>query len=86
MNLKYGHWGYSEDVIKKLSDTAAAVLDTAEDDLIGFHLNWGIHIRNTYNLWQNPKLVKALGADDPDGASVIIIKAVWQALQAERES
>jgi hypothetical protein len=35
-----------------------------------------MYIQNKYNLWQNPTLVKALGADDPDGASVIIIKAV----------
>lgn len=69
-----------KDVIKNPSDTDTdAVTDTDEDDPVGFHLNWGMHIRNTYNLWQNPSLVKALGVDDPDGASVIIIKGVWQA-------
>ena len=63
----------------------ATVMDIAEEDLIQFHNGWGMGIRNGDNLWHDMALVKALGADHPDEASMIIIKAVWKALQ-EKES
>ena len=33
-------------------------------------------IRNGYNLWHDKALVKELGAEHPDDASMVIIKAV----------
>ena len=75
-----------EDILNQISEAdKATVMDTAEDDLIEFHNSWGMEIRNRYNLWHDKALVKELGAEHPDDASMIIIKAVWKALQ-EKES
>ena len=74
------------DVIKNMSEAdKATVIDTAEDDLIQFHNSWGMGIRNGYNLWHDKALVKELGAEHPDDASMVIIKAIWKVLQ-EKES
>ncbi len=70
------------DILKQMSETdKAAVIDTAEEDLIQFHNGWGMGIRNGYNLWHDKALVKALGAEHPDDASMVIIRAVWTALR-----
>ena len=74
------------DFIEDMSESLKATFrNTAEDNLIAFHSGWGKGIRNKYNLWDDEALVKAIGADHPDGASMIIIKAVWKALR-ESES
>ena len=71
-----------EDILKQMSAAdKATVMDTIEDDLIQFHDSWGMGIRDGYNLWHDKALVKELGADHPDDALMIIIKAVWKALQ-----
>ena len=70
-----------KDIIESMSETDKAnFLNTAEEDLIQFHHDWGRDIRNRYNLWQDTELVKATGTDYPDDASGVIIKAVWKAL------
>ena len=75
-----------EDILKDMSEAdKTTVMNTTEDDLIQFHNSWGMGIRNGYNLWHDKALVKELGAEHPDDASMIIIKAVWKALQ-EKES
>ena len=74
------------DFIDNMSESLKATFrNTAEDDLIAFRSGWGKGIRNKYNLWQDNALVKSLGADHPDDAAMIIIKAVWKALR-ESES
>ena len=71
-----------KDILKDMSEAdKATVVNTAEEDLIQFHNSWGMGIRNRYNLWHDKALVKALGAEHPDDASMIIIKAVWKALR-----
>ena len=76
-----------EDVLKNMSKADKAnVANTAEDNLVMFHHGWGTGIRNGYNLWQNQALVRAIGAEHPDDASMIIIKAVWQALKDSGET
>ena len=71
-----------EAILKDMSEAdKATVMDTEEDDLIQFHNGWGMGIRNRYNLWHDKALVKELGADHPDDASMIIIKAIRKALQ-----
>ena len=76
-----------EDIIKNMSEADKAnVVNTAEEDLIMFHDGWGMGIRNGYNLWHDKALVKALGAEHPDDASMIIIRAVWEALQESGET
>jgi hypothetical protein len=60
------------------------VRKTKKDDLILFHSGWGMGIRNHYGLWRgNNKLIEdACGKDcHPDNASMVIIEAVWAALQ-----
>ena len=72
--------------LKQMSEAdKATAINTAEEDLIQFHNSWGMGIRNGYNLWHDKALLKELGAEHPDDASMIIIKAVWKALQ-ESES
>ena len=69
------------DIIENMSEADKAnIVDTPEDDLFQFHLEWGAGIRNHYHLWRNTALVKATGKVHPDNASVVIIKSVWQAL------
>ena len=71
-----------EDILKDMSEAdQVPVVNTAEEDLIQFHNSWGMEIRNGYNLWHDKALVKELGAEHPDDASMIIIKAVWKALR-----
>lgn len=56
--------------------------NTPEDDLVLFHCNWAVNMRNEFGLWHgNDELVKSCGASEADGASMAIIKAVWKALQ-----
>ena len=75
------------DIIENMSEAEkATVANTPENDLIQFHHGWGTAIRNDYNLWWNPELVKATGEEHPEDASMAIIKAVWQALRDAGEA
>ena len=75
-----------KEVIENMSEADKAnVVNTSEDDLILFHDGWGMSIRNHYNLWQNQALVRSTGKEHPDDASMVIIKAVWQALRDSGE-
>jgi hypothetical protein len=54
-------------------------------DLIRFHHGWGMGIRNDLGLWRgNDDLLRACGEKHTDDASMVIIEAVWDALQKER--
>jgi hypothetical protein len=62
------------------------VRSTPEDRLGQFHFTWGMGIRNSFGLWAgNQALMDSCAQvgtsfDDPDSASGIIIKAVWNQL------
>jgi Domain of unknown function (DUF6794) len=57
---------------------------TKKDDLILYHHGWGTGIRNEFGLWNgNYSLMSDCHADYPDGASMVIIEAVWQRLQTQ---
>jgi hypothetical protein len=75
------------DILSVMSDEdKAEVRGTQKEDLIMFHHGWGTGIRNDYGLWRgNTELIKAAcgQACHPDDASMIIIEAVWAALQEE---
>ena len=61
------------------------VRNTKENDLIMFHHGWGTGIRNSLGLWgRNDALLKDAGKTHPDDVSMIIIRAVWQALQKQK--
>jgi len=49
-----------------------------EEDLIQFHMGWGMGIRNSFNLFRNRELLKECGTDCADEASSFIIKKVWE--------
>ena len=75
------------DIMENMSEAdKATVINTPEADLIQFYLGLGTAIRKDYNLWQNPALVTATGEEHPDAASMVIIKAVWQALRDAGEA
>ena len=75
-----------EAILKSMPEAdKTTIVTTDEEDLIEFHDNWGRSIRNGYNLWHDKALMKELGAEHPDDASMVIIQAVWKALQ-EKES
>jgi hypothetical protein len=75
------------DLLSTLSEKDKETLrKTKADDLIMYHHGWGTAIRNHYGLWRgNDALIedacgKGCHADD---AAMVIIKAVWQAVQHE---
>ena len=59
--------------------------NTKREDLILFHMGWGMSIRNGYGLWGgNEELIlSACGGKKchPDTASMNIIEKVWESLQ-----
>lgn len=60
--------------------TIAEVVEDIIKRLTEYH-KWGASIRDRYNLYQNKALLKATGKAHADGASMVIIKAVWKALR-----
>lgn len=70
-------------LIAELSETdKEEIRGTPKENLIKYHHGWGMAIRNGFGLWRgNEALMKDTGAEDPDGASMVLIRAVWEALQ-----
>jgi len=61
-----------------------------KEDLIRYHFGWGTGIRNSMGLWRGNEALmrscaKKIGKDriHPDTASMVIIEAVWSALNAD---
>ena len=78
----------NETVIDILSDMPEkdknTIRNTKKEDLIMYHLGWGMGIRNYYGLWRGniDLIIDAWGEPcHPDDASMKIIEAVWQRLQ-----
>ena len=62
----------------------AHVRGRKKEDLILFHHDWGMGIRNDFGLWKgNTNLIADCHAKHPDNASMVIIEAVWQRLQKQ---
>ncbi len=58
--------------------------NTKKDDLIKFHFSTGAGIRNRFGLWAgNRELMEDTKCFHPDDASMVIIEAVWEAIQKE---
>ena len=75
-----------EDILENMSlDDKARIKNTPEDELVMFHLGWGQYLRNYYQMWHNKALVKSIGEEHPDDASMVIIKEVWTILQESNE-
>ena len=81
-----------KDIISRMSESdKETVRKTNREDLIQFHFFWGMGIRNQYGLLRgNEELLRhACGDDlfgDADEASLRIMEAVWDALQASARS
>jgi hypothetical protein len=57
---------------------------TKKEDLIQYHHGWGTGIRNGFGLWRgNRELLADCKSQHPDGASMVIIEAVWERLQKQ---
>jgi hypothetical protein len=55
--------------------------NTSVDNLIMSHFGWAVNMRNEFGMWQeNTALIKSYNADNPDDASMDIVKEVWNVL------
>jgi len=76
-------------IVHELDEESVRLLkDISKDDLIQFHMTWGMGIRNSYGLWaEDSQLRKSCaeraGLEDihPDRASGIIMEGVWEYVQ-----
>ena len=67
-----------------LSDDGLAQLAAREEaDLIDLHFGLGAYVRNSLNLWQNEALMADADVADEDGASAVIIEALWRRLRQQ---
>jgi hypothetical protein len=84
--------GVVADIVANLDDESKARLrSTSKEDLIQFHLSWGMGIRNNYKFWSNKKLLEScdkqrgyVGFIHPDDASVIVMQGVWEVVNARK--
>lgn len=72
----------TERIITGMNDSdKKIVIETPEKDLIIYHIGWGTSIRNSFGLWQgNNALLESCGTKNPDVASMVIIRSVWEKL------
>lgn len=75
-----------DEIVDGMSDEERnAVKSKPRDNLIEFHMGWGMGIRNGLGLWRgnDALVVSACGGErcHPDDASMKIIEAVWERLQ-----
>jgi hypothetical protein len=69
---------------RELEVESVAICGLAEKDLIKLHHGLGQWVRNHLRLWgDNPKLLAATGEQTADGASDVIIRALWLALRGQ---
>ncbi len=72
-------------ILSGMSETdKAAVRARKKNELIQYHHGWGTGIRNEFGLWHgNYSLLTDCHTDVADGASMVIIEAVWKRLQTQ---
>lgn len=52
-----------------------------------FHFSYGQFVRNSMGLWSgNFDLIKACSRNNPDDASAVIIKQLWERIQKNKSS
>ena len=90
LRAKHPEWPLTvDDAVRRILAPMSAedkehIRSTKKDDLILYHHGWGTGIRNQFGLWEgNDSLMADCHADHPDGASMVIIRAVWQRLQTK---
>jgi len=61
------------------------IKNSAKKELINFHLGLGTYIRDKFRLWDdNEELLISCGKLEPDEASMVIIRELWESLQNEK--
>lgn len=75
-----------DQIVDGMSDEEQnAVKSKPRENLIEFHMGWGMGIRNGLGLWRgnDALVISACGGErcHPDDASMKIIEAVWERLQ-----
>jgi hypothetical protein len=90
LRAKHPDWPLTVDdavtkILAGMSETAKAEVKAKKrEELILYHLDWGMGIRNYFGLWNgNESLLADCHTDVPDGASMVIIEAVWLKLQTD---
>lgn len=82
--------GAIKKIAKKLdADSIKTLRNTKKEDLIKFHMSWGMGIRNSYGLWSKNSPIRkscaeSIGEQDmhPDSASEVIIEGVWKVVHS----
>ncbi len=71
------------EIISMMTDEDKEVRKVKKEDLIQHHHGWGMGIRNYYDLHRDKGLVESIlgKPGHADDASMVIMKAVWEALQ-----
>jgi hypothetical protein len=55
--------------------------NTSVENLIMSHFGWAVNMRNEFGMWQgNQELIKSCNVDNPDDASMVIVRALWKEL------
>jgi hypothetical protein len=85
--MKYNQWPRTlEEAIKiclltMTTSEKKALKNTPSGNLIMAHFGWAVNLRNEFGMWQgNRELIESCGATDPDGASMVVVEAVWKEL------
>ena len=66
------------------ADVQSEIAQTPFEELIQFHRDFGMFVRNELGLWgRNPALLNSLPEQErwPDNASMFIIEALWRELR-----
>jgi hypothetical protein len=58
--------------------------NNSEQNLIMSHFGWAVNMRNEFGMWRgNDELIKSCHVENPDDASIVIVKEVWRALNQQ---
>lgn len=69
-------------LISLSDENRQAIRSMPEEELGSLHLGLGTYIRNEFDLWKNNKeLLATCGKENPDNASTVIIRALWERLR-----
>ncbi|WP_215399508.1 DUF6794 domain-containing protein [Rheinheimera oceanensis] len=82
--------GAIEKIAKSLdADSIKTLRNTKKEDLVMFHMSWGMGIRNGYGLWSENSPIRkscaeSIGEEDmhPDSASGVIMEGVWEVVHS----
>ena len=74
-----------ERIVAEMPEESKQLLRSiAKAEVIRFHHGWGTGIRNQFGLWRgNEALLESCDQMEPDGASGVIMEAVWQRVHDE---